>query len=168
MSPRAFSVERPSLLVSDVRRATVQRLRAAVALAFSFVLACGDDASGNSERCLGPLPLDCTPSYEPTYDMIFTNALRSCGASSTLGSCHSAEGSKGGLVLSDPDAAYDHLLGTFDGRARVQPGNPECSLLMKRLESDDPAFRMPVGREPLAQGQLCAIRQWIARGAARP
>jgi hypothetical protein len=168
MSLRALSVERPSPLGSYVRRAKEQLFPASLAFAVSLVLACGDDASVGTEGCLDPLPLDCAPSYEPTYDMIFTNALRSCGASSTLGSCHSAEGSKGGLVLSNPDTAYDHLLGTFDGRARVKPGNPECSILMKRLESDDPDFRMPVGREPLAEGQLCAIRQWIARGAARP
>jgi hypothetical protein len=129
--------------------------------------ACGDDAPGDPKACLDPLPLDCAPSYEPTFDMIFANALRSCGASTTFGSCHAAQGSKGGLVLSDPDVAYQSLLRLVDGRARVEPGNPECSVLTQRLESDDPSFRMPVGRESLAAGQRCAIRQWIAGGAER-
>jgi hypothetical protein len=37
---------------------------------------------------------------------------------------------------------------------------------MKRLESSDPDWVMPVG-DPLPEGERCAIAQWIANGAAR-
>jgi hypothetical protein len=71
-----------------------------------------------------------------------------------------------GLVLLGRDEAYDHLLGETDSRARVVPGDPECSLLVQRLESTDPQFVMPVGMR-LPEGQRCAVRQWVAAGAEK-
>jgi hypothetical protein len=72
-----------------------------------------------------------------------------------------------GLVLSEHDDAYDYLLGKIDGRKRVVPGKPECSILMQRLDTKDPAFRMPVGADPLSESDRCIVRQWIAMAARR-
>jgi hypothetical protein len=132
----------------------------------------GDDASADSDdagraRCLDPLPLDCEPTYPPTFEALHQHQLaRTCGAASTGGSCHGPDGAQGGLVLSGIDESYDALLGAIDGRARVIPGDPECSTLIQRLESDDPEFVMPVGAR-LTEGERCAVRQWIAMGAER-
>jgi hypothetical protein len=93
--------------------------------------------------------------------------LPTCGSPSSGGSCHGPSGAKGGLVLSDIDGAYAELLGTQDGRVRVVPNDPECSLLEVRLESTDPAFRMPLGTMPLPESVRCAVRKWIANGAPR-
>jgi hypothetical protein len=129
-----------------------------------FALSCATDDSG---ACLDPLPRDCQPAFPPTYTGFYDNLLReTCGAASTGGSCHGPNGKKAGLVLSDRTEAYDYLLGQIDGRARVVPSDPECSLLEQRLESKDPSFVMPPGAK-LSEYQRCAIRQWIANGAKR-
>jgi hypothetical protein len=141
-------------------------------IALSVACACnGDDApadgDGGRERCLDPLPLDCAPTYPPTFDAFYDNRIaRTCGAAGTGTSCHGPEGEQGGLVLSGADPAYEHLLGQIDGRPRVVPGDPECSPLVQRLESEDPDFVMPVGGR-LSDGERCAVRQWIAAGAER-
>jgi hypothetical protein len=134
--------------------------------------ACGDDAAdvaddGAVPGCLDPLPLDCEPTFAPTFAAFYRNQIRTtCGASSTGTSCHAGPDGQLGLVLADEDSAYDYLLGEVDGRARVIPGDPECSILVQRLESSDPDFVMPVGM-PLLAGERCAVRQWIANGAER-
>lgn len=108
--------------------------------------------------------LACDPLYEPVFDEIFSRTLKpTCGVAGS--SCHSAQGRKNGLAFADPDEAYELLLGS-DGNPRVVPGDPECSLLISRLESDDPAFQMPPGA-PLSEAERCVIRQWIANGAER-
>lgn len=141
--------------------------------------ACGDDDADGGEpggpaagmdappACLDALELDCAPTFAPTFERFFENQLSStCGGAGTGGSCH-AEGGLGGLVLDDADAAHAALLDDGrEGGALVLPGDPECSPLMMRLESDDPMFVMPVGGK-LDEGARCAVRQWIANGAQR-
>lgn len=157
---------RPALAVSaamDVRGAW-----AVVFVACSLgPVGCGDDSgpvpSEAGVGCLDPLPDDCEPAFAPTFAAIYRNQIsQKCGGSV----CHGGDGAQAGLVLEGQDAAYDHLLGEADGRARVIPGDPECSVLMQRLESDDPAFQMPQG-DPLSERELCAIRTWIRNGAMR-
>jgi hypothetical protein len=136
--------------------------------------ACGggdDDDDTASSVCLGPLPKCTTTAFPPTYDNIYKQVLKTtCASSDTESSCHygpEPEHAQAGLVLSDPEGAYDYLLGKADGRARVVPKDPECSLLIQRIESKDASFRMPVGKDPLKENVRCAIRQWIADGAPR-
>lgn len=140
------------------------------------LLACGGgqpkakDAGGmrDASACLKLLPLDCQPAFAPEYASIYELVLlKTCGAPATGSSCHGTDGAQAGLVLADKNKAYDYLLGHVDGRARVVPGDPECSILEHRLESNDPDFRMPLGNQPLSEGQRCAIRQWIANGASK-
>jgi hypothetical protein len=57
------------------------------------------------------------------------------------------------------------LLGNGGAKARVEPGMPECSVLMQRLSSDDASFRMPRGSAKLPDGVRCAISKWIEKGA---
>ena len=135
---------------------------------FLMAVGCGPGAEGDDMSCLDPLPLDCRPGFPPTYDQIFDQVLSvSCGAQGNSGACHGTAGAKGDLVLAERDQAHAYLLGEMGARARIIPGEPECSLLVQRLESEDASFRMPLGTQPLSEGQLCAIRQWIANGAER-
>jgi hypothetical protein len=148
-------------------------------LAVSLAGCTGDDDDDNASagtgdsddggECLAPLSLDCRPTFEPaTYDQIFEDVLRpTCGSSASGTQCHGKQGMQAGLVLADHDQAYDSLLGTLDGRARVVPGKPECSVLIMRLESTEKRFRMPLNSDPLDEGLRCAIRQWIAEGAEK-
>lgn len=47
----------------------------------------------------------------------------------------------------------------------VVPGDPETSLLMRRVLGLDGEDRMPLDKDPLTDAQLEALRQWIAEGA---
>ena len=144
------------------RAASVIVAGSLVAIAFESSCAGGEHAS-----CLAPLPLDCQAAFPPTYTDIYDNLFgETCGGPSTGGSCHGPDGKKAGLVLSDRSNAYDYLVGMVDGRARVVPSKPECSLIERRLESDDPGFVMPPGAR-LSVAERCAVRQWIAGGAKR-
>jgi hypothetical protein len=161
-------------MTDGVPSAVASRLRRAIAIpaigTSLAIVGCAASTEG-SESCLEELDLECTPAYEPSYDAIYENLLsKTCGAASTGSVCHygpEASSAQGGLALSDPEESYDGLLGRAGSHARVKPGEPECSTLVQRLESDDPAFRMPVGQAALTLAERCAVRQWIANGAQR-
>jgi hypothetical protein len=140
-----------------------------VFLGYFFVCAgaCGgDDASSGKDPCV-TLPAACTPGVDPTYTQIYGQILgKHCGGTNSGNLCHGPDGKKGGLGLFDPASAYDDLLG-ITGHARVQAGNPECSILMARLVSDDPTYRMPFQGTKLDEGLICAVQQWIKNGAAK-
>jgi hypothetical protein len=124
-----------------------------------------DDPAPTGPSCLDELELDCAVTYEPTFQAIFENRMQeTCGGGGR--SCHSSSGAHAGLVMDDIDLAYNGLLGLDGGKARVVPGDPECSLMVHRLESNDEDFQMPPG-DKLSDGERCAIRQWIANGAER-
>ena len=46
------------------------------------------------------------------------------------------------------------------------PGDPGCSPLVSHLQPEGDALQMPPG-SPLVDEELCAVRAWIADGAAR-
>jgi len=138
---------------------------------YGFALACvaacgsGDDDPGLS--CLDNLPVSCTPSFPASYDQIYNQVFQQrCGTAGGGSSCHGSMGKKGGLDLSEPNAAYQQLLGS-NGNPRVVPGDPKCSILVERLESADANVRMPYGEAPLSAGVRCAVQTWIQGGAAR-
>jgi hypothetical protein len=133
-----------------------------------IVLACGDDpADTPASQCLPALSADCRPLYDPpAFPVIFERILHPTCAQG-MGTCHTADGAMGGLVFEDESDAYRRLLGEGGGRARVLPDEPECSVLLERLRSDDPGFRMPPGPTPLLDSELCTITQWILAGAER-
>jgi hypothetical protein len=149
------------------------RLLACIALALS---ACnGDDdadaavtPSDGGCEVLTAAPLDCVPAFEPAdFESLHDNVIvRRCGASDM--GCHGSE-SPSGLVLTDREGAYDALLGLGGDRVYVQPGHPECSELVYRVQATDPRVRMPLNSpDPLDDAQICAIRHWIADGAEGP
>lgn len=70
-------------------------------------------------------------------------------------------------MFEDEQQSYDLLLGHVDGRARVIPGDPGCSILVERLEVDSSTLRMPPGPTPLTAGERCNFVRWIADGAPR-
>jgi hypothetical protein len=156
------------------------RRRRALCALFALALcsglgACGGDddddtaTTDDGGECTTKVSLDCKPTFDPpTYDKIFENVLRpTCGSSASGTQCHGKQGMQAGLVLADHDEAYQSLLGDLDGRARVVPGKPECSILIARLESTEKRFRMPLNSDPLDDGLRCAIEQWIANGAEK-
>ena len=136
-------------------------LRVACALLF---LSCSSTSSAPSDPpCVTGLTPSCQGLYDPpAFQTIFDKILHpTCGVGS--GTCHTADAAMGGLVLENADDAYARLV---DGR-RVVAGDPGCSLIMKRLTSSDPSYRMPKGPTPLLPAAQCTIVQWIAAGAKR-
>jgi hypothetical protein len=111
------------------------------------------------------LSLACQPIVDPpTYQAVFDQIFHpTCAAGS--GTCHTPDFAPKGLIFADADQAYQLLL--TSPSPRVLPKNPSCSLLMIRLESSDPSYRMPPGPTGLLPSQLCAIAQWIEQGAKR-
>jgi hypothetical protein len=134
-------------------------------LLFALVLsACGGDDS--AEECLPEPMADCRPDINTDFNALHRSLFaQRCGTSGVA--CHGADGRKGDLVLADADVAYKALLGMDGTPARVNPGDPACSSLLQRLESTDPAKRMPLGEGNLPEGMRCAVRKWIEMGAAR-
>jgi hypothetical protein len=112
--------------------------------------------------------LDCTPVYDPPELMaLYDNILEPrCGNLATGGQCHGPAQEQSGLVLFEPEDARANLLRA--DHPLVVPGHPECSELMRRLESDDARIRMPLQEPALDDGEICAVRQWIAAGAVGP
>lgn len=86
--------------------------------------------------------------------------------------CHSGPSARKGLDLSAAEA-YDHLVGVPSserpGLARVEPGDPDLSYLIIKLEGSEKMTgkRMPRGRPPRASDELERLRSWIVRGAPR-
>lgn len=76
--------------------------------------------------------------------------------------CHRAEKAKGSYRLD----TFEQLLKSGDsGDAAVTPGKPEASLLHTLLITHDEADRMPKKADPLPEGEVALIRQWIVEGA---
>lgn len=136
-----------------------------ISLAF-LAVSCGGGDDG-APACV-TLPDMCISSIDPTWTEIYSKILApSCGATGTGTTCHGAEGKQAGLGIYDLNMTYDGLLGVGGAHPRVEPGSPECSLLMERLTSDDPNFRMPKNGAKLDEGRLCAVQTWIKNGAAK-
>lgn len=129
-----------------------------------YIFVCAGACGGDPKETCTTLPADCKPGIDPTYTQIYSQIFtKSCAGNA----CHGAMGTQGGLGLFNADTAYDQLLGKTDGRMRVEPGNPACSILMERLNSDDESFRMPYRGTKLEPGLLCAVQKWIESGAAK-
>jgi len=79
--------------------------------------------------------------------------------------CHSADTKPaGGLRVDDRNG----LLEGGDRGPAVVPGDPDSSLLLKRVGQRDPKRRMPKEGEPLTQAQIADLTRWIRDGAAWP
>lgn len=71
-------------------------------------------------------------------------------------SCHSGDEPQGDLRLNERDSAL----------AVITPGEPDASELVRRIESEDLAERMPPeGEPPLSADAIRTLRAWIAAGA---
>jgi hypothetical protein len=127
----------------------------------SGLFGCSDPVPGPAPAgptCPAAPQETCAPAYEPTFSNVFTKTLLpSCGKSGV--SCH-AEGAQGGYRFLEQGEAYRNL---HDGND-VVAGNAPCSGLVTRLEATSGKVRMPPGRS-LPEGEICAVRRWIAEGA---
>ena len=131
----------------------------------------GFPAIGTANVAGNPIELD--PTWPSIYDGLIS---RRCATPA----CHSEGVAAGALVLDEEDVAWRNLVGVVaagtrcdeSGTIRVEPGNPDASLLVHKLEGVDAMDRdvcgdiMPNGRtSPFPEDVMAPIREWIMTGA---
>lgn len=116
----------------------------------------------------GPAGMDPDDSMlVATFESIQSNIF-----SAQCITCHAGANAPQGLRL-DADNSYDLLVGVSSNQQpallRVDPGNPDDSYLIRKLEGTAASGeRMPLDLPPLPQSDIDVIRQWIAEGAPPP
>ena len=106
-----------------------------------------------------PMP-PMAPTFTELQEMIFVPFC----------TCHTGANAPLGLVL-NTDATYDLLVDEPSAQVptllRVEPGNPDNSYLIRKLEGgpDIAGAQMPRGGPPLSQETIDDVRAWITDGA---
>lgn len=104
-------------------------------------------------------------AFDPTFTNIKNNVFNPICTQ-----CHIGVAAPQGLNLS-PDTAYSLLVNVASAEKpqylRVQPGNPDDSYIIRKLEGgpDIAGAQMPRNLTPLSQETINSIRAWIAKGA---
>jgi hypothetical protein len=145
---------------NSVRRATTQ-----VALVWSgvvFLCSCAGNGEGLDEegRPIGSAGTQLTATLASIQDNVFTPICTQChvGAAAPLG-FRLDESSAYAMLVNAPSVEVPSLV-------RVQPGNPDSSYLIQKLEGTaGVGGQMPLGQPPLPPATIAIIRQWIANGA---
>jgi hypothetical protein len=125
--------------------------------------ACAGNGDGLDENGR-PIEEDTGGTLQPTFqsiqDNVFTPVCTGChaGASAPLG-LRLNEGSSYALLVNASSVEVPSL-------QRVQPGNPDSSYLIQKLEGTAAVgSRMPLNQPPLPAATIAVIRQWITNGA---
>ena len=90
--------------------------------------------------------------------------------SCALSGCHVGPSAPSGLDLSDGES-WGNLVNVpsvgVPGLVRVEVGNPDSSYIVLKLLGSPRIVgpQMPLGREPLPESDILAIREWIEAGA---
>jgi hypothetical protein len=133
--------------------------------AFLVLAGCG---SGSGEGLdeggqPAPPPPPVNTDFQQIQETIFTPICTGCHAGATA---------PRGLRL-DAGNSYALLVNVASvevpGLLRVNPGNPDQSYLVQKIEGTAAVGgRMPLGGPPLPQDRIALVRQWIAAGAPAP
>lgn len=124
----------------------------------------GDSANGGSDGTDDP---GDDPTLVATFESIQANVF-----SMQCVTCHTGASAPQGLRL-DETNSYDLLVGVPSNQQpqlqRVEPGNPDDSYLIRKLEGTAATGeQMPLDLPALPQSDINVIRQWIADGAPAP
>jgi hypothetical protein len=147
-------------------------IKPAICLVTSLLLlGCSSGSGGGGGEPPPPPPPPPPPSdppngatLEPTFTSIQANVFTPiCTA------CHAGSLPPEGLRL-DAASSYGMLVGIASVQVpslqRVNPGNPNSSYLIQKLEGTAAVgVRMPADQPPLPQSTINVIRQWITDGA---
>lgn len=129
----------------------------------SALAACASDGSGLDEngRPEGESGGTLQPNFQSIQDNVLTPSCTGChaGAAAPLGLRLDA-GASYALLVNAPSVEVSSL-------QRVQPGNPDASYLIQKLEGTAAVGgRMPLNQPGLPAETITVIRQWITDGAA--
>lgn len=134
-----------------------------LALCMTGALAgCAGDGEGLDEngRPEGESSGTLQPTFQSIQANVFTPVCTGChaGAAAPLG-LRLEEGASYALLVNAPSVEVPEL-------RRVQPGNPNASYLIQKLEGTAArGGRMPLNQPALPAETIAVIRQWIADGA---
>lgn len=162
-TPPGFAAKLAGAMLGSVRNAAVIVL---------LVTGCpdgGGDDGTEIPQCVEVDPQGCAPLYAPSFDNVFDNTLTpdcSTGNSSCHASASAAGAEPGGLHVEDRETAYALLLAAEHDPRYVIPNDPGCSMLVVRMQLEDPVEQMPPGA-PLMASEQCSVIQWIEMGAPR-
>lgn len=148
-------------------RAAVERALIVATLALVSALgACGDFNAPEDPTFGLPDRVVADPSFAHDVEPIFNTRC-------ATGGCHTTRSARGALVL-ERGKAYDQIVGVpslTSPLARIEPGSPDESWLIRRIEADpagrDNSPRMPLAATPLTDNQIATIRNWVSHGALR-
>ena len=134
-------------------------VRLAVAGSILFGLGCAGDGSTFME------PADTSMAFADDVQPIFT-------ANCAFSGCHAGSNPAQGMNLSDGQAYANivNVQSNESGLLRVDPGNPDQSYLVHKIQGTQGTVggsggQMPLGGTPLTQAQINLIREWITNGA---
>lgn len=119
------------------------------------------EISGQSHLIL--LLLGCSATLHAHEEDLYIRQIRPV-LQERCYACHGALKQEGGLRLD----TVPLMLAGGDSGSELQPGNPATSRLLQRVQTVDPAERMPPEGEPLTAVQIAAISRWILEGAPAP
>lgn len=130
--------------------------------AVSALSACAGNGEGLDEN--GRPLEEQDDTLQPTFSSIQSHVL-----TPICTTCHSSAAAPLGLRL-DEASSYALLVNAPSVQVpavlRVQPGNPDASYLVQKLEGTAAVgARMPLGQPALPAESIAVIRQWIADGA---
>ncbi len=135
-----------------------------------------DSSSGSSES--PPAQTTDTPAAQPSEPsagetpaaVSFSGGVQPIFSSNcAFAGCHAGGSPAAGQDLSE-GKSFTSIVGVAArsscvGTPRVNPGNPDASALVKKIEGTSCGTRMPKGREPLSADKITLIRAWIQQGA---
>ena len=113
------------------------------------------------------------PSGNPSGNEITLVQLQRNIFGAVCTNCHTGATAPRGLRLDSEENSYaflvDRSADEIPALMRVNPGKPDESYLIKKLEgaADIVGARMPLGGPYLSQQQIDQVRSWIANGAPR-
>lgn len=132
----------------------------------------------------GPLPVTLPGAKDAGADGGIQPTLEDLQAkvfspSCSFASCHGGMSPAGNLDLSNAAKSHMELVGIGSiygadgGMLLVDPGHPESSFLVTKLERSDAQLqsighgrRMPQGNPQVTEEARAAVRTWISNGAA--
>ncbi len=139
-----------------MRARALTRGRAAALLLAGIVAASGCGTLDDERELDGPAGVAFAQLYSDLFGAICIQ-------------CHVGAAAPLGLRFDDPPTAFEQLTGRVSVEIPtmrlVEPGNPEASYLVWKIEGRAGGGRMPLGGRALPVAQIEAIKQWIVEGA---
>ena len=108
-----------------------------------------------------PVGIVASAEFAANVESIFASNCTDAG-------CHSPPNPQQNMDLS-AGASYAALVNvqanSGGGLDRVEPGSPDLSFVVHKLEGTNGVTQMPLNRTPLPQGTIDIVRAWIQTGA---